>query len=261
MSHISDQAVGLILDNYADVIDGGTTWRGSGTSYRGIPGTHSNDPGLRSGDDTPLDAESGTTTTFVVDSEYSWTTSRWVKTDTPGYFAVCSSATVANTGAARRVTGWNDTTKTFTTDAFPSALVADDVLTMRQGFKRIPNGIDILGAAGNGYDRFYDLRVDGPGQMQEFFGSGVVTYVTTLEIRLRILKAAREHDAQKSAMENLAIIRPILCRGANPDHRDASYTQALIPTTNKPELVLEDAVKLVYADRYELRYRIETTFK
>ena len=118
MSHISSEAVGSICEHYSDVIEGGTTWRGSGTSFRGIPGTYSNDPGLRSAADTPLTSTgSAATTTFAV-SGGSWESSRWVKADTPGFFAVCTSATNAqNVDAARRITGWNNTTKVATLHA------------------------------------------------------------------------------------------------------------------------------------------------
>lgn len=256
MSHVSEQAVGFILDNYADVIEGGNAWRGSGTSYRGIPGTRSHEVG----DDTPITAPSGgTTTTVVAESTRSWEESRWVKTNAPGYFLVARSAALDIVDAARRITGWNDTTKVFTVDAFPAASSSGDVFDVRQGFKRMPDGVDILEMAGDGFDRFFDLRVNSAGIYQEWYGAGLATYVATLELRLRMRKAARAHEAQASAFENLALIRPILCRG---DHRDGTYTQALLPTGGQPEILnVSDASKVVVVDRYVLRYRINTTFR
>ena len=260
MSHISSEAVGSICEHYSDVIEGGTTWRGSGTSFRGIPGTYSNDPGLRSAADTPLTSTgSAATTTFAV-SGGSWESSRWVKADTPGFFAVCTSATNAqNVDAARRITGWNNTTKVFTVDAFPAATASGDVFAIRQGFKRIPNGIDIQDEADGGFDRFFHLTATA-GEPLEWFGGGNITYKTTLELRLRFLKYARAHDLVAAAMENLAIIRPIICRGGLPDHRETSYTRALVPIGGASKIETDDKTKVVVVDSYDLIYRVSTNF-
>ncbi len=263
MSHVSLQALGFIVDNYADVIEGGNAYRGSGTSHYGIPGTRSNDKGLRDGDDTPLTATAGGSTTAFTVSGGSWATERWVKEFTPGFLALCTSATNSdNENKARRITNWNDTTKVFTVDAFPSATAADDVFSILHGFKRIPNNIDIMADAEkfeHGFDRFFHLRAL-PGQQLDWYGASGHTYQTILELRLRILKYAREHDAVASALENLAIIRSVITRGANPDHRDGTYTRALVPTGQQAEIEHEDGYKVVALDRYELIYRLDTTF-
>lgn len=260
MSHVSAQAIGDICAHYADVVEGGTAWRGSGTSFRGIPGTYSNDAGLRSGDDTPLTSTgSAATTTFAV-SGGSWNSSRWAKTDTPGFFAVCTAATNGgNVGAARRITGWNDTTKIFTVDAFPAATAVGDVFDIRQGFKRIPNGVDLEDEAAGGFDRFFHLSALA-GEPLEYFGSGTITYRTTLELRLRLLKYSRVHDMVAAAMENLAILRPIICRGGLPDHRETTYTRALSPMSGASSVIVDDKNKVVVRDSYQLIYRIDTTF-
>ena len=263
-SGVFQQALGDIANNYADVIEGGTTWRGSGTSYRGIPGRQSNDPGLRTGTDGSITQSAGTgTTTAVFYATGDWPNDRWVKTDTPGFFLLCTSATNAdNVNAARRITTWNNTTKKFTVDALPSATTAGDVFTALHGFKRLPNQLDIEAAdteAADGYDRFFSIRIE-PGQQLEYFGSGKATYKTELELRLRINKFGRHHDAAASALENLAIIRPIICKGASPDHRDGTYTMALIPTGNHAEKIKDDARKIVYKDSYTLIYRIDLTY-
>lgn|SRR3990167_7855141 len=258
------QALGAIFDSYADVIEGGTTWRGSGTAFRGIPGRQSNDQGLRSGDDTPLSADAaGTTTTVDVASTKSWDESRWVKTDTPGFFLLCTDAVnTANENAARRITAWNNTTKIFTTDAFPEATSNGDDFDVLQGFKRLPNQLDIEdddSAAADGYDRMFSLRAD-PGEQLEYFGSGKATYKTELDLRLRINKFGRHHDANASALENLAIMRSIICKGASPDHRDGTYTMALIATGASAKRVKDDVNKVVYVDSYTLIYRVDLTY-
>lgn len=263
-SGIFQQALAAILDNYADVIEGGNAWRGSGTSYRGIPGRQSNDQGIREDADTPLTADSnGTTTTMVVASTYSWDSSRWAKTDTPGFFLLCTSATNAvNVNAARRITGWNNTTKTFTTDAFPAATSDDDVFTVLQGFKRLPNQLDIESAeteAPDGYDRMFSLRA-AAGEQLEYFGSGKATYKTELELRLRINKYARQHDAIASAFENASIVRQALCMSGSPDHRDGTYTMALISTGAQVTETKNDARKIVLLDKLALIYRIDLSY-
>jgi hypothetical protein len=263
MSHVSSQGIGVILDSYADVIEGGSSWRGSGTSFRGIPGTQSNDAGLRLGTDTPLTATAASTTTAFTVAGGSWDSSRWVKHDTPGFFAVCTSATnAANVDAARRITGWDNTTKVFTVDALPAALALGDVFTIRQGFKRIPNGVDIEAddtRHEHGFDRFFHLSMMA-GEQADWHGSGVATYKSTLEVRLRFLKYARIHDAVATALENLAIIRAVVTKGASPDHRDGTYTRALLPQGKSSDVVKDDKLKVVVLDRYDIFYRINTTF-
>lgn len=259
------QALKSIIDNYADVIEGGNTWRGTGTAYRGIPGRLSNDRGLREGDDTPLTQNAaGSTTTVKIASTYSWDSSRWVKNDTPGFFLLCTSATeAANVNAARRITDWNNTTKTFTVDAFPAATSSGDIFTVLQGFKRIPNQLDILkddlgGIVG--IDRMFHLRAL-PGAREGWYGDGTQQYRTTLEIYLRMLKFGREHDAEAAALENLSIMRSLLPRGANPDHRDGTYTVALIADEGQqPEKAIDDVSKIIARDSYTLIYRVDTTY-
>lgn len=260
---VFSQAIGDILSNYADVIEGGTTWRGSGTSWRGIPGTQSNDPELRNGSDSSITASSNGTTTTVVYASGDWEQDRWVKNDVPGFFLLCTSATNGtNVNAARRITAWDNTTKTFTTDAFPAATTSADEFTALQGFKRLPNNIDIDAEeteASHGFDRMFHISARA-GTQTEWYGRGTATFQTVLELKLRFLKYGREHDAIASAFENLAIIRPILCRGANPDHRDGTYTRALIPTGEEAEIAIDDRDKIVVVDRYTLVYQIDLTF-
>lgn len=263
MASLHDQALELILRNYADVIEGGNAYRGSGTSWRGIPGSHSNDPELRQAVDTPLTAEpGGSTTTVIVAAARSWESSRWVKAETPGYFFIGATGTAANVGAARRVTGWNNTTKTFTTDAFPAAVAEDDTFTVRQGFKRVPNQEDPDRLGGIGFDRGFSLRAM-PGDPVDYGGGGTATYRTKIEITLRMLKGGRMHDSAEAVLSNLALIREVITMAGqygHPDHRDGTYTRALLPDVGSAQLVIDDKDKVVAADSYQLIYRINNAF-
>jgi hypothetical protein len=260
---IFQQAIGAILNNYADVIEGGTTWRGSGTAWRGIAGTYSNDPGLRGLIDSPLTATATGTTTTAKFTGYSWDSTRWVKNDTPNFYLLCTSATNAsNVDAARKITGWNDTTKFMTTAAFPAATSTSDVFTVLQGFKRYPNQFDFEADFANmsdGFDRFFTLSAM-TGKVLPWFGGGLTTYETTLSLKLRFSKYNREHDVVAAAFENLAIIRPIICLSASPDHRDGTYTQALLETDGESKILKNDQKKVVVEDVYKLRYRVNRAF-
>lgn len=263
MSTVLNQTIGAILDSYADVIEGGSTYRGSGSSFRGVPGVYSVDEGLRLGVDTPLTVVGGascTTTTFNVASTYSWTSSRWVKADSPAFWAFCTTdAGLSNLHQARKITGWNNTTKVFTVDpAFTAAPTANDVMTIKQGFKRLPNHLDIEDKSTespDGWDRYFQLMAD-DGKQLPWFGAGVRTYETTMTLRLRIVKHARERDAIASAMENMSILRVALSLGANPDHRDGTYTRALI--SEAAPTMVKDQLKIVITQPFRLIYRISS---
>jgi len=127
-----------------------------------------------------------------------------------------------------------------------------------QGFKRLPDNVP-PDVEGDGWDRFFSLSLD-RGERLEWFGNGIQTYKGTLELRLRIIKYGRHHDAVASALENLAIIDAVITRGADPDHRDGTYTQALIPE-GAPEIETEDQTKVVAVAKYGCVYRIGSEFK
>jgi len=263
---VLQNTIGSILDNYADAIEGGNTYRGSGTKYRGIPGTYSNDSGIRSGDDTPLTATGATANTaFAVASTYSWDSNRWVKTEGPPMFALCTSATNAqNVGAARRVSAYDNSTQTFTFSGYvswPANMSVDDVFAMREGFKRLPNNIDIEADDNeftNGFDRTFKLTAM-PGERLDWYGDGYQSFKTTLELRLRFLKYAREWDVVAAALENLSIIRSILT--TNKYDLRGDYVVALIADKgNSPEVSKEDKDKVVVLDKYDLIYSYDATY-
>ena len=256
MSTVLNQSLGDVLDNYADVIEGGNTHRGAGTAYRGIPGMYPSDEGLRFGGDTPLDVvgTSVSTTTFDVASIYDWTTSRWVKEASPGFWALDAADT--NAGQARKITGWNNATNVFTVaPAFTNTPAASDEMTILQGFKRIPNFVDIEAEDGgfeSGYDRHFHLTAL-PGETEPYSGRGVRTRRTLLRLRLRMQKYGREHDTTASAFENVALLAAALELGASPNPRDATHTRALW-AHEAAEVVAEDKHKLVVTQQFQLTY-------
>jgi hypothetical protein len=260
MATILNQAVGDIIENYADVIEGGNSYRGSGTVYRGIPGNYPNDSNLRDGTDTPLTVVGTTvsTTTFDV-TGHSWEQARWVKTQSPGFWALCNTAG-SNFGQARKITGYNNTTKVFTVaPAFSAAPSANDSMVILQGFKRIPNSIDIEDdhvKLVDGYDRRFHLKM-GPGKPTAYSGTGARTYRTELQLRLRLTKKDRVHDTEASLLDNLAALSSPIETGANPDHRDGTYTRA-IWVEEEPETLKDDQYKIVVSQKFVLVYRIST---
>jgi hypothetical protein len=257
MAHVSSQAIGYILDNYADVIEGGTTWRGSGTSYAGIPGTQSNDSFLR--DYTTITATAAGSTTAIVASAVDAASERWERGNTAGFFLRCDTGADGSTDYARRITAWNNTTKTFTVDAFPVAPGDAATFTPLQGFKRLPNGIDIEAsgtAMQSGFDRYFDLSLISTAQ-RDMNGGGYETHDGELVVRVRFLKYSQLHKIRESAAENMAILRSVIQRG---DHRDGTYVRAIRPPESAPEVVTDDAEKLVLAQRFPITYRIVRTF-
>lgn len=259
MSTLLNQDLGAIADNYADVIEGGNTHRGSGTVYRGIPGIYPSDPDLRSGTDTPLTVVGSSVSTTTFDVAGTYTQARWVPEAGPAFWALCNTAG-SNYEQARKVTGFNATTSVFTVaPAFTAAPSANDSMIMLQGFKRLPNQVDIEAEEtehASGWDRFFSISVE-PGERLEYFGRGVETYITTLTVTLRLSKAFREADARASAFSNIAAIRAGMTKGANPDHRDGTYTRALYHKANA-EVVKDDTNKVVIKQDFTLLYRINS---
>lgn len=258
MGHLSSEGFGGILDHLSDVIEGGNAYAGGG-SFRGVPGTHSNDEGLRVGSDGSFLASGTPTTTAVQHPTGTWGETRWVKASTPGFFMVDDVQ-----GAARRITAWDRGTKTFTVDAFPAAPAAGRTMTVRQGFKRMPNHIDIeddeAGADG-GYDRAFSLLLTS-GVDAGLYGNGTLTRRAELELRLRILKYDRANDARQSVVENIAMLQVALRMGGvadSPNHRDGSYIRAILPSESEPEYN-ETEQRFVAIARLPLVYRISTNF-
>ena len=257
MATVLNQPISYILRNYADVIEGGNSYRGDGTAYRGVPGTYPYDDGLRSGSDTPLTVvgSSVSTTTFDVASG-AWPLTRWVPESGPGFWALCNTAG-SNFGQARKITGWDPSTLIFTVaPAFSAAPSASDSMVILQGFKRAPNTIDIESedvGAESGYDRHFHLFAIA-GEDEDRSGRGVRTKRTELNLRLRFLKHSREHDVAASAFENLAMITAAIESSHSPDHRDGTYTRALWAEGTAEETV-NDKSRVVVLQKFTLIYQ------
>lgn len=255
---ILTQSLSAILSNYADAIEGGNSYRGSGTAYTGIPGTQSHLHVVKEIDD--FAASSGSTTTAVAPSSIgTWTNEDMVKSHTPPLFLLATAGTARNVGAARKVSAYAPSTRTFTVAAFPAAVAADDTIALREGFKRAPddwdlNDDDIAGSVA--FDRFFQLSAL-PGKRLAWSGASRELYETTLEVRLRLMKHERSRKAKDSALENVLFMRSALTRGT---HRDGTYTQVLDALDTNPEVIVDDKSKVIVADRYRLVYAVTSSF-
>jgi hypothetical protein len=266
MAHLAQQAIGAILDNYADVIEGGNAYN-SGTSYKGIPGTQTSDDQIRNGSDGSFATSGAGDTTTLAYASGNWPQTRWLKSNSPGYFAYDTNGNAS--GEARRITDWDNTAKEFTTDAFSAAPGSGATISVYQGFKRIPNDIDILGdpeqsGFADGYDRYFDLSLR-PTSTLDWYGNNTETWAGVLRLLLRFVKFAREHDHQARCAENLTIIASAMTIQAGPgtsiDHRDGTYTRALFAPEGEPEVIVDDDSKIVMQIEFPIHYRINRSFK
>ena len=259
MTHLAQNAVGDILDHYADVIEGGNAYA-SGDSFLGIPGTYSRHPGILSGDDTPLTAAAaGTTTSIEVANTYSWPSNRWVRGNAPGFFLLCTSGEDRAVSEARRITAWDNTSKRFTVDAFTVAPGDGATFSVFEGFKRLPDTIDINAEGTDsalGYDRFFNLALT-PQLPLDWYGNGTETWQGELAITLRHIKHARLHQWQAAVAQNLTIIASAMTLTGATEHRDSTHVRALLRPTDAAEVVLEDQHKIVSTLRLPIVYRIE----
>jgi hypothetical protein len=259
MSTAYDTATGGILDNYADAIEGGNSYRGSGTAYKGIAGSSS----LHDLAGTSIVCTSGAAskTTFVSTTIADAIAEQLVRTDTPPMFLLCASqdSGTGNTGGARKIASFTASTDTYAVaPAFAENIQTNDAFTVREGFRRLPDNVDIededTGIAA-GWDRAFSLHMT-PGLRQGWFGNSVYQFRSQLEIRVRFLKAHRQQNAIAAALENIGLFRVILPRS---DLR-SSGVQELSPFEAEPEILTDDAYKIVVADRYDLTYRVEAAY-
>lgn len=261
MAHIATQAIGSILDHYADVIEGGNAYN-SGSSYYGIPGRYSRDPGILSGDDTPIAAEGAGNTTTINVTGYSWPERRWVRDDGAPFFLLCTAGATNAIGEARRITAWDNTGKDFTVDAFSTAPGSAGEFTVLEGFRRLPDTIDINAddsLSEGGYDRSFNLALS-PVAPRDTYGNGTETWDGFLRLTLRMLKHGRLHQWQASAIENITYLASVMTKGHNPDHRDGTYVRALLSPAETPEVLHDDRSKLVVAIQMPIIYRIQRGF-
>lgn len=246
-----------VLDNYADAVEGGNSWRGSGTAYKGIPGVGSVDADVRAGLTLTVATAVSSTVFAVTPASPTWRADKWSTANGPAYWAVGASGTVV--GQHRKITGYAPATGRFTVAAaFSPAEVANDTLTVLQGFKRLPNGVDIETdeSAPEGYDRYFHLSAIA-GRPLRWHGSGHMTFETRLLLRLRLLKYGRLHDWTAMAMTNLAMLRAALVRR---EHYDGTYVRALTPLDGESAIAVNDKSKIVVQDSYRLVYGISQAF-
>jgi hypothetical protein len=251
-----DSAIGAILDNYADVIEGSRFWREDGRSaYRGIPGLYSNDPDLRNNDTIESSATVDASHIEISAPSTPYPPGKWSPVNGPAFWAVGKDGTLI--GKHRKIIAWNAGTHQFTFDSeFDTVPQEGDTFTLRQGFKRVPSNIDIDRSPSGGFDRFFQLSATS-GKVLRWSGNGLMTYQTELRLRLRILKCGRLHDAVASAMANLAIIRVALPRR---EHYEPQFTVMISPLDGGSSITKEDDEKIVVTDTYRLIYRINQAF-
>jgi hypothetical protein len=262
---VYDNAIGKILDHYSDVIEGGNTYA-SGTSYNGIAGFYSNDSYVGVLTSTGLVSTVDGTTSRATFGNNQWPETLWQKDESPKWFLKCSSATnAANVGAARRVLSWTPSTNVMVFfSAFPAATKLGDMFTPMEGFKRLPNNLDIESDGPEfkeGFDRTFQLSAP-MGVRSNWYGDGMHTYETQLELRLRLLKYGRSRDAEASALQNMVAISSVITRGDTRDNgtTDAKFVRALLPPEKDLEKTEEDTTRLVIRQSFRLIYAVDSTY-
>lgn len=250
------ETIGTILDNYADVIEGGTAYRGSGTAYDGIPGTRSPSKSISAGETTA----GGSGTTVQITTITAAVGAELARAEGPPFFLLCTAQAsgTSNVGAARKISS-HDGTDTFTVaTAFPVAVASGDTFSVVEGFLRMPDAFDIesedTGSTG-GWDRVFHLSML-PGTRLSWYGNGTETYESELEVRIRILKRSRARQSTASALENSYTIRSAMSK---PTHR-GDYTQLIDAEAGKPEVLANDNEKIVILDKLRCVYQTEASF-
>ncbi len=249
MTALVSEDLASALDNYADVIEGGNTYRGAGDSYKGIPGLHSSDEKLlRDGYNSITVSGDGTTTTIPYASG-NWPSTAWVKAMTPGFWAVDSN------DEHRKISAWDNTGKAFTVAAFTTAPLTADTILIQQGFKRIPEGQSLISMV-SGYDRFFELGVESNGEDEGYSGAGVATYRVPMTLSLRLLKYGKDQLSHARVLTNLKILTEAMLRG---EHR-SGVVRALM-SSGAGSIAEEDANKVIASQTFALVYRVSTVFK
>lgn len=248
---IAQNATAGILDHVAAVIEG--------TTGNGVPGTHSADEALNDGSPSNLSitATGATGKTTIAYSSGSYAADRWVKTVGPGYWLLCYEATDSrNVGAARKISAWTQSSTEFTTAAFPQNLAAGDKFYVLQGFKRLPDGLDIEDSQLAGHDRFFHVSAT-TEESTGFYGAGMRTYMGVLSIRLRLLKYARLQHSTAAAFENARIIVDAVTKRTNWESSYVRYMNADAAETD----IDQDESRTIVTINIPFAYRVETTYR
>lgn len=253
---ILGESLGDILDAYSDVIEGGNAYRGSGASWPGVPGVESRYS--RIGEIGTLTASIVTpsTTSIPVASPPTIASNEFVKERTPPYFLHCLTASASeNEGAARKISAYSG--GTFTTAAFPENVQDADTFVLREGFVRVPNGVDIEELnAQDGYDRTFHISAEVGGR-EGWFGDGYHYYRTDLAVRLRLLKHKRARTDTESAWRNMARIQTFLTHGT---YRP-SAVRAVLMTGSSTATLVDDPSKIVIQATMPMIYRFSGEIK
>ncbi|HDL48460.1 MAG TPA: hypothetical protein ENH33_00660 [Actinobacteria bacterium] len=252
------ETIGTILDNYADVIEGGNAHRGAGSVYKGIPGTRTWDNWAKdNGAGLVVDAGVSSTTAIELTGVPAANAAELVREKAPPFYVVATTAASAGvTGAARKISA-HDGAVTFTTAAFPGVVVADDVVAIAEGFKRTPDHFDPEAdteeESPGDFDRFFRLTM-GAGQRRAWHGNGTAMYQTTLFVDLRLLRRTRQHEDEAAALENANRIADVVCRG---EHRGDN---TMLVTQEGVSILKQDQNKTVSRIALNLIYQLNTSY-
>lgn len=221
---------------------------GTGTNA-GIPGTYSADDLLRTAlTFTPAAALASATS--IVDAAGTWADNRWVRTNAPGYWLVCTAGN--NALNARKVTAWTLSTTTFTIGSgFTYAFLGTETLQIMQGFARAPDEVDLRDDSTSGWDRYYNLEIRHVG-VEPIYGLGQRTYRAELVVRLRLLKYGRTQDMACSMLENLRLLRD----GLSQVNWESTYTRARMGDQGTDEIVYSDKTRMVGEMTMPFLYRV-----
>lgn len=253
MASLYSQAVRGILSNYADVIEGGNSYRGGGTYYNGIPGVDSDDSIFS---DVAINAGAGSTSSSIVWADAAnYVPTRMVREAGAPLFVLCSNSATRNQDMARKISTWGASSLTLGS-AFPDTIAENDDFVLREGFKREPDNLD-LGASLSGpraWDRHFSLHLSA-GKRARWYGNGVEQYDSQLVLRVRFAKTSRARRIRDTALESLLRIRSVITR---PTLRD-SFTQFVDGETGEPKVIDDTLEMIVVEDTFRLVYRVVST--
>lgn len=213
---LRDAPIEAVMNNIADIIEGGNAYRAAGTAYKGLATVQ---PSRRTSAYPTVTATAIGTTTTVIDTVRTEPSNFWAKTKGVPLYLYCTSGTSGNIYRWRKITGWNATTGTFTTSAWPGATAASDVFAIREGFKYVQSDIDIFDEAGD-QDRVFDVIIGGAGQTIQSlqrFGEAHIEYQIGVTVRVRYDVQDRAHRTNQRIHEDVILIVNALTDGNNRD--------------------------------------------
>lgn len=266
MSALLTEDIGAIIDNYADVIEGRASYRGSGTEYAGVPGVGSNLDGLINETGNSVTAASdGSTTGFyateslvgvgligIDDGRANW--NNW---EGPRLYLLCTASNgdgAPNLNAHRPIGNYTDSSKSvLQLPAWDGAVKADDTFTILEGFKRLPDNAEVFDE-GNAFDRYFHFELN-PGQRSEWYGNGREHYTGTLTLYLRMQKRARMRRENSELAVNMNRIASALTRS---EHR-GDYVKGVFHEAPW-EPAFESDVMIVASQSFRIEYSIARAF-